>query len=787
MASLLDTLVAAGLQPLDAHEITLLHREGQAIFIEEKALIQSARRGWWAMEKVPNAYKRLLDAQPDAALIKGGPGSGYHAEDGHAGRPGLRGGSTSDGINDSDDDDTLFAQAELPKKMTFATHPGVTLTGDLNNLKEFNLTPADVADIVDLGLDGGRVSVYADYVTISRDKHLLRIHGDWFDSTGLRIGEFDRRFTSDSKTAEFESMSFVSDYLGKGLGTKAAHQWYQKLADKGYETVKLNADATIGRYAWAKEGAQYDDGGDGYMAEQMTKKFRRWLETREIPGLAYDDTPTFSNPQDVANYKHPSGYKVRGDRITNERVPANLEMDLGKAFMLDQDASGHGDWNAIINLKDWKGRGKAYKAVSVSDLIGDNEMHYVDMGKPIEGASDALFWAQYLEEDEGEPVFNFGETSSDKRGRIIKGGPKSGFHGHAGRPGERGGSKPSGSASRTNLGSIRADAGAGEQVATNDPLFTVIHGNDGWAQAPHHREIPVNYYLPKDNHEKVLKDSVAEQLAADLGIDYGMANEFIHDWAMSSNDSRMESLIHQKLAAAHFGTELTEWQKAQLQNARNKRNKFLNEYIDEMFGWDDSPVLASVTLDHLERQMSQQFGGSEGSLFYPFESDIMRQMAKDQDLGWLKDKAETKAFLRKIERKSESLTKQAIQSIYQRTQEKLAAAGITDLRLYRGTIQKHSQLGSPGDWPEVKLNALSSWSASEYTADQGFAYQNEWNFKEDHTIGTVLAAVVPAKRIYAMPSTGPGALFEWEMIVIGDKSPEPVLVKTIYKDQRKTR
>lgn len=728
----------------------------------------------------------IINQMTRGSVIKGGEGSGNHR---HKGRPGERGGSApGDG-------------KDYPRKIELKGGR-VELEGDLNLLIDYRLTPDDLAEILDLGIDGSTASVYVKY---SEKYDALKVMGTWADSEGRTIGEFNRLLFANRDEVKLNILSFEKGYMGKGLGTRAANQWFQKLADKGYETALMLADLEVGRYAWAKEGAQYDDGDGGYTkARDVTRKFKQWADKHNISAFDDGDYPTFENPQDVANYKHPSGYKLSGKDIFNPEVPVNMQMDLGKAFMLDQDPSGHGSWDAVINLKNWKGRGHAYKAITVDDLIGgDEKAHYVDVGKDIPGGSDALFWSQYLEEDEGEPMFGFAQVSTNKRSDIIKGGPGSGNHGHAGIPGQQGGSKPTGRDSvegstnqplvdgMTNpkgrtFASIRAQAGAGEKVSADDPLLSVIHGNDNWKQAPHSREIPVNYYVPKDNHEKVLKNSVVEQLASDLGIEYGMANEFIHDWAMSSNDSRMQSLIHQKLAAAHFGTKLTNWQQVQLKQAKDGRNKFINDYIDEMFGWDDSPVLANVTLDHLERKMSEQLGGFDGSMFYPFESDLMQQMVKGKDLGWLKNKAEVKSLLRKIERESEALTKKAIKSIYKRTQEKLAAAGITELLLHRGAILKHSQLGSPGDMPSIQMNALSSWSASEYTAEQGFAYQGEWDYKEGGTTGFVFSAVVPANRIYSMPSTGQGCLFEWEMVVIGSKDPEPAFIKTTYKDKRKT-
>lgn len=67
MASLVDTLTGAGLQPLDAQEIANAVALGTGLPTDLPALLQSARRGWWGMDAVDNAYKRLLDPEPGPA------------------------------------------------------------------------------------------------------------------------------------------------------------------------------------------------------------------------------------------------------------------------------------------------------------------------------------------------------------------------------------------------------------------------------------------------------------------------------------------------------------------------------------------------------------------------------------------------------------------------------------------------------------------------------------------------------------------------------------------------
>jgi len=50
----------------------------------------------------------------------------------------------------------------------------------------------------------------------------------------------------------------------------------------------------------------------------------------------------------MANFRIP-GVKIKGSHIKNEAVPADLEMDIGRAFMLDRN--GHGSWHGILRLK----------------------------------------------------------------------------------------------------------------------------------------------------------------------------------------------------------------------------------------------------------------------------------------------------------------------------------------------------------------------------------------------------------------------------------------------------
>ena len=117
------------------------------------------------------------------------------------------------------------------------------------------------------------------------------------------------------------------------------------LAEAGYERAILLADMTIGAYAWAREGVKYAMPDE---AEKVTAHFAKWVQTRRVPDLE-DRLPTFKTPQDVATYKHPDGFVLASNEISNDDVKPNRVYDIGKAYMLD--ALGHGPYDAVFDLR----------------------------------------------------------------------------------------------------------------------------------------------------------------------------------------------------------------------------------------------------------------------------------------------------------------------------------------------------------------------------------------------------------------------------------------------------
>lgn len=134
---------------------------------------------------------------------------------------------------------------------------------------------------------------------------------------------------------EWTSFGFADDLYKKQLNM------YKQ---KGYHFVDIYANITVGIYAWARKGFQYEDGAS--TAQMYTERFIRWAKKL---GFSEPDAgwPVFKNPQDVANYKMP-GATVDSKRLSLSRTIKQGIYELGKAFMLDNN--GHGSWNGVFYL-----------------------------------------------------------------------------------------------------------------------------------------------------------------------------------------------------------------------------------------------------------------------------------------------------------------------------------------------------------------------------------------------------------------------------------------------------
>jgi len=125
--------------------------------------------------------------------------------------------------------------------------------------------------------------------------------------------------------------------------------------------------------------------------------------------------------------------------------------------------------------------------------------------------------------------------------RSYKGGPGSGHHGHAGIPGQVGGSVPGGQGDLTALtGNKGADGSFKAEIWMDSPV-----GRKGYQDAT-------------DVQRAKLKAKVARKLAKEAEVSEEKASNFISQWAGTSNDN-LQALSVQRDASEEFKIELSEF------------------------------------------------------------------------------------------------------------------------------------------------------------------------------------------------------------------------------------
>lgn len=194
-------------------------------------------------------------------------------------------------------------------------------------------------------------------VSVGMNSDYMRLRADIYDDdTGRLVGnvKFGFETLGAAKTkfnADFLEIS-MKRYMNKGIGSKIATRATMLAKMAGYEKMTFSADITIGKYAWAKEGANF---ARGDALEWANEKFQSWL-SRAAVQLPWNDErrsillglqlPRFNSAYDIATYD--PGIVVWGREIRNKGVKKGMKLHLGKAFMLDD--FGLGSWSAEVNL-----------------------------------------------------------------------------------------------------------------------------------------------------------------------------------------------------------------------------------------------------------------------------------------------------------------------------------------------------------------------------------------------------------------------------------------------------
>ena len=242
------------------------------------------------------------------------------------------------------------------------------------------------------------------------------------------------------------------------------------------------------------------------------------------------------------------------------------------------------------------------------------------------------------------------------------------------------------------------------------------------------RERPKDWREVDSVQRSKAKDLIVSELVERTGLPYDDVNEFIGQWAMSSNDDDMRSLMLQKDAAEVFGVELSEFTKAKITKSRVQWEELIEELTaaDSMGQWQG--------MDR-ESFLSDYRGRGYGAEYFP-----LLPSAQQQSL---------------------------IRTMTEYTQEQLAGAGYgpgSTIRLRRGV---RLPLDIARDWNvndlvPIEGNAMESWSVGEDVAERftrGRTYYTER--------GVIFEMDVPVEMIVGSSRTGFGCLMEGEFIVKG--------------------
>jgi len=211
------------------------------------------------------------------------------------------------------------------------------------------------------------------------------------------------------------------------------------------------------------------------------------------------------------------------------------------------------------------------------------------------------------------------------------------------------------------------------------------------------------------------KDKLIQELSSRTKVSYTALNDFVHQWANTSNDNAYASLQIQARTAKVLGTKLSPWQE----------QRMADELIIRSRG------------GKIPRQSLSIFEKSDMTLWDEFLV-----------LGY---------------QNSDEVVDDVIKAMYQYTQEELKAAGITQVHVWRGVSVDPTLHSAIANSPNKMMlgidevaNAAESWTVEASIAERFAGYN-----------GVVMEAIMPANRVIGTARTGFGCLNEWEFVISG--------------------
>lgn len=401
------------------------------------------------------------------------------------------------------------------------------------------------------------------------------------------------------------------------------------------------------------------------------------------------------------------------------------------------------------------------------------------------------------------------------------GGPGSGNWGHAGRPGIRGGSVPKSSAMSIATGRDAADRqaarksgkGGGDSVSVAMTGYELDFSTLKHEESEYHRAGFT--MLPGDGtaalfgfpgQDKTLegldetfldetrieyKVGLCGELEARTGLDEESVAAFVAQWAISSNDTSMQSLAIQAAAAEEFGIELSDYQREKIAALEPVRDRLeeAQEFGREIFvrALDENGV---ITEDDVGMFKDVVCGGlheyADGNIPDYEIQEGLRSIADymyDLSEGLIgKSGSEAMRIIdQKITRRASGFypiplvegdfatgadyikanmtaARKMLRAMHDISQERFASLGIKEVIVCRGVCMPDGVL-KPG-MISHRGNAMESWTTNLKIAEFFGNYS-------DTGESFILVSRVPVSRVLSTAATGFGCLSEFEYVLLG--------------------
>jgi hypothetical protein len=289
-----------------------------------------------------------------------------------------------------------------------ATAPSILVTGYNDQVKGFtNLTQKDLEEIFHVEGLHGSIPVLKGYEN--------QLTCFWNDAEDHPVGKVEVHYDYSKRFAHVSLMEMQKNVMGKAVGSTVMTNLEKKLKEKGYKTVELFADLTVGMYTWAKMGFDYvapTVSARERALKKYTKRFVQYVKDRApldsyARARALKEIEKVKHASDMAKLDVGVIKTASAWGIDNEDVPRSMKMHLGKAFMLDENR-GHGTWDAVKSLSGSISDYRPSTGVSMTSPRKKAVTPAVEMGAVIAdadkvpvGGSDYWFWEDMLKEEEG--------------------------------------------------------------------------------------------------------------------------------------------------------------------------------------------------------------------------------------------------------------------------------------------------------------------------------------------------------------------------------------------------